>query len=248
MMTEVFIAMLCVAAGLAWAELREWLPHIAKRIIISAVGRLEPTLRDRMREELIAEVALIPGKISPVVFACSIWFGFTRDRLTSWVMTNATALALRFIDITVTSTLLLYILPLLGILYFTVRLSSKGPAVIRVKCLGIDREPFNLLILNAYSAGSRKMTRVGGIMYKLKMTELPMLWNVLRGDMSLVGPPPRSRDDSERANWTLRPGFAWPTSDYPASVDGYGQSLAHSLKFYFHILGRSLKYMFTGQA
>lgn len=248
MMTEVLIAMLCVAAGLAWAELREWLPHIAKKIIISAVGRLEPTLRDRMREELIAEVALIPGKISPVVFACSIWVGFTRDRLTSWVMSNATSLALRFTDITIASILLLYILPVLGILYLTIRLSSRGPAVIPVKCLGIGREPFDLLILNAYSAGSRKMTEVGCIMYKLKMTELPMLWNVIRGDMSLVGPPPRSCDELERADWTLRPGVAWPTSDYPASVDGYGQSLAHSLKFYFNILGRSLKYLLTGKA
>lgn len=104
-----------------------------------------------------------------------------------------------------------------------VKASSPGPVLFRQERMGRGFRPFQLLKFRSMthgsagaqvtSAGDRRITPVGRLLRKLKLDELPQLVNVLRGDMSLVGPRPEVRKYVEpfRADYVrileVRPGI-----------------------------------------
>ena len=107
------------------------------------------------------------------------------------------------LDKLVASLLLIAVLPIIAILVVIVRLTSKGPAIYKQVRVGKDGKTFTMykirsMRIDAESVtgavwASRKDPRVtllGSILRKLHLDELPQLFNVLRGDMSLVGPRP----------------------------------------------------------
>ncbi|MCY7304061.1 MAG: sugar transferase, partial [Thermoleophilia bacterium] len=92
-----------------------------------------------------------------------------------------------------------------------VKLEDGGPVLFRQKRVGKDGEDFELLKLRtmvvdaehkgagfAVDAGDSRITRVGRILRKTSVDELPQLWNVVRGDMSLIGPRPTLRYQVEK--------------------------------------------------
>ena len=106
-------------------------------------------------------------------------------------------------DKLIASLLLVVALPIIAVLVVIVRLSSKGPAIYKQVRVGKDGKTFTMfkirsMRLDAESVtgavwASRKDPRVtilGSILRKLHLDELPQLFNVMRGDMSLVGPRP----------------------------------------------------------
>jgi lipopolysaccharide/colanic/teichoic acid biosynthesis glycosyltransferase len=112
--------------------------------------------------------------------------------------------AKRAFDIVVSATALFLLLPFILVVAIVIRLDSKGPAFYR--CRRVGRHGDDLVMLKFRKmrddATGRKLTtddddrftRVGIWLAKLKIDEIPQLWNVLRGDMSLVGPRPESND------------------------------------------------------
>lgn len=95
------------------------------------------------------------------------------------------------------------IAPLLGALCLAIRLDSRGPALFRQKRVGRDGQEFVLLKLRTMKVGTPELptdilqsqgydprTRLGKLIRRLSLDELPQLVNVLRGEMSLVGPRP----------------------------------------------------------
>ena len=106
----------------------------------------------------------------------------------------------RSLDLLVAALLLAISLPLLVLLALAVRLESPGPAIFRQVRMGRGFRPFALLKLRTmrgcsderpFTLGADpRITRLGGWLRRCKIDELPQLWNVLRGEMSLVGPRP----------------------------------------------------------
>jgi lipopolysaccharide/colanic/teichoic acid biosynthesis glycosyltransferase len=83
--------------------------------------------------------------------------------------------------------------PLLAALGVLIRLDSPGPALFYQRRTGLGQEPFVLVKLRTMDAQGR-VTRVGRVLRPAGIDELPQLWNVLKGEMSLVGPRPEIPD------------------------------------------------------
>lgn len=108
----------------------------------------------------------------------------------------------RAFDLLAASAGLLLLAPLLGLIAIAVRADSPGPILFRQQRVGRGMQPFWILkfrsmvpdaaaIGPAITAGcDPRITRVGAFLRATKLDELPQLWNVVRGDMSLVGPRP----------------------------------------------------------
>ena len=135
---------------------------------------------------------------------------------------------------------------LVGIAALVVRLDSSGPALFHQRRVGLGEQPFTLVKLRtmkiemddrpSHEANRRHITRSGRLLRRLKIDELPQLWNVLTGTMSLVGPRPCLSSQAEliaarRAEgaFAVRPGITGPaqiagvdmsTPDTLAAIDG----------------------------
>ena len=135
----------------------------------------------------------------------------------------------RICDLMLAGVGLLLSWPLLLVLAVLIKLDSRGPVFFRQERIGKDGQPFQLfkfrtMVDNACSLGPRltqkrdpRVTRIGQILRWLKLDELPQLMNVLKGEMSLVGPRPedphfvRLYTPEQRAVLTVRPGIVGPS-------------------------------------
>lgn len=96
----------------------------------------------------------------------------------------------RAIDVAVSAALLAVTLPLLALAALAVRLDSPGPVLLGEPHLGEGGRVFRLLSFRCTEAGGGSPTRVGGLLHPPRIDQLPVLFNLLLGDMTLVGPAP----------------------------------------------------------
>ncbi|RME96237.1 MAG: sugar transferase [Bacteroidetes bacterium] len=108
----------------------------------------------------------------------------------------------RALDILISLIVLLLLSPLYAYVALRVRLSSKGPIIYRQTRIGMNRKPFTILKFRSMYTdaeargpqlshdGDNRCTPWGAVMRKWRLDELPQFWNVLKGDMSIVGPRP----------------------------------------------------------
>jgi exopolysaccharide biosynthesis polyprenyl glycosylphosphotransferase len=153
------------------------------------------------------------------------------------------AVAKRTFDVVVSSALLVLSAPVLVLAAVAIKVTSRGPVLFRQMRVGRGGSEFELVKLRTMVVGAEAMldellahndvdgplfklhddprvTRVGRWLRKLSVDELPQLWNVLRGDMSLVGPRPAlprevaSWDDELHERLRVRPGITgmWQVS------------------------------------
>lgn len=102
------------------------------------------------------------------------------------------AAAKRCMDIVVSATALLLLLPHLCVVALAIKLTSPGPILFRQLRQGRGGEPFHILKFRTMqgTAGAQRVTRFGALLRRTSIDELPQLLNVLIGDMSLIGPRP----------------------------------------------------------
>ncbi|MDP9150472.1 MAG: sugar transferase [Myxococcota bacterium] len=112
----------------------------------------------------------------------------------------------RALDVTLAASGLVLTAPLVAALGLAVRLDSKGPAFFCQRRAGRGQRPFTLIKLRTMDGGAR-VTRVGRLLRPLGVDELPQLWNVLKGDMSLIGPRPEVPERVARYDREL-PGYS----------------------------------------
>ncbi len=124
-------------------------------------------------------------------------------RITEQSMSDAELCIKRAFDIAASAAGLVLLSPLMAIIALQVKLSSKGPVFYSQERIGQYGIPFRIykfrtMVSDAESDGvpqitqdnDPRITKVGGWLRKYRLDELPQLWNILRGDMSIVGPRP----------------------------------------------------------
>ena len=139
---------------------------------------------------------------------------------------------IRLFDIFFSALGLIILFPFFIVFYLLIRLESKGGAFYIQERIGKNGKPFGLYKFRSMRVGSdseglltvgerdNRITRIGYILRKTKIDELPQLMNVLKGDMSLVGPRPEVRKytdmytEEQRKVLCVRPGI----TDY-ASIE-----------------------------
>jgi lipopolysaccharide/colanic/teichoic acid biosynthesis glycosyltransferase len=137
---------------------------------------------------------------------------------------------MRIIDFVASLIGLLLLGPFLAIIAIIIKLDSSGPVFYRAWRIGQGGQLFRLYKFRTMvaeadqrgpgitTAGDSRVTRVGSVLRKLKIDELPQLLNVLRGEMSLVGPRPEDPHyvalytPAQRRVLAVRPGITSPAS------------------------------------
>jgi lipopolysaccharide/colanic/teichoic acid biosynthesis glycosyltransferase len=113
----------------------------------------------------------------------------------------ANAFGKRALDVSFSVFGLIFLAPLLVLCALAVLISGPGPLIVQPKRIGLHGKQFSAFLLRAMHvddpgapdlarplANERQVTRVGRVLRRYSIDELPQLWNVLKGDMSLVGP------------------------------------------------------------
>jgi lipopolysaccharide/colanic/teichoic acid biosynthesis glycosyltransferase len=120
----------------------------------------------------------------------------------------------RAIDLVVAGLALALLAPLFAVIAALIVLDSPGPVFYRAERVGFRGRPLRMLKFRKMHddatggpltvADDERLTRVGAWLLRTKLDELPQLWHVLRGDMSLVGPRPESPDFVDRFDTDYR--------------------------------------------
>ena len=132
----------------------------------------------------------------------------------------------RLFDITVASAALVLTAPVLAAAIVAIRLETRGHPIYRQRRIGKDGQPFDVLKLRTMVAGAESMgsglavnegdpriTRVGAVLRRFSIDELPNLVNVLRGDMAIIGPRPTVQvqvlqyTERQRGRLAVKPGL-----------------------------------------
>jgi len=179
----------------------------------------------------------------------------------------------RAVDIVVSSLALALGSPVLALAMLAVRLESTGPALYSQQRTGRDGRPFEVLKLRtmvdgaehigaglAVNADDPRVTRVGAFLRRTSLDELPNLVNVLRGDMSLIGPRPTlpvqvaQYTERQRGRLAIKPGITgWAQVNGRASLP-WAERIELDLYYIEHrslaldlrILGRTLAMVLGG--
>ncbi len=127
----------------------------------------------------------------------------------------------RLLDIILSLFLLILLLPLFLILSILIKIDSKGPVLYKQSRTGLNGADFILLKFRSMEADNNvydfktvdKITKIGKFIRKTSLDELPQLINILKGDMSFIGPRPwlpilnKYYTDSQKKRFLVRPGL-----------------------------------------
>jgi lipopolysaccharide/colanic/teichoic acid biosynthesis glycosyltransferase len=134
----------------------------------------------------------------------------------------------RIFDMLASALGLIVLSPVFLIIAVLIKLRMPGPVLFKQKRMGKNNRPFTIIKFRSMTVdhhgstisvkGESRITPLGAFLRKHKLDELPELWNVVKGEMSLVGPRPDTREyterlvDEERLILQLRPGITGPAS------------------------------------
>ncbi|MDR3606073.1 MAG: undecaprenyl-phosphate glucose phosphotransferase [Oligoflexia bacterium] len=169
----------------------------------SQYGDLDRVL-DSLKDEPV-DLQLIPDIHEYVTLGCEIedFDGLPIVNLNDSPLAGWGGMAKRLTDIVMSGIALVLFAPLFALIAFAVKLSSRGPVFYSQERTGLDGHTFNMLKFRSMRIDAEKetgavwatpqdgrRTPIGTFLRATSLDELPQLWNVLKGDMSLVGPRP----------------------------------------------------------
>ncbi|MBQ5925209.1 MAG: sugar transferase [Paludibacteraceae bacterium] len=163
---------------------------IANRLIVCGV---EVKFAPRLFEVVTGHVSLTDVESEPLV-------DITSSRMPAWQQSVK-----RVFDVGVSFVCMIILLPVYAYVAVRVKLGSKGPIFYSQERIGYEGRPFKIhkfrtMYVDAERMGPQlsqvndpRITPFGHVMRKYRLDELPQFWNILRGDMSIVGPRPERR-------------------------------------------------------
>ena len=167
----------------------------SERTLYTIINRLYP---------LNLEISILPRVYDMLTGAARIVEigGQPLVRITEHKMSDAELCIKRALDVIFSLSVMVLLSPIYVFLYVLVYATSKGQAIYRQERIGLHGIPFYILKFRTMCVDAEqqtpmlsqdndpRITRVGAFLRKYRLDELPQMWNVLRGDMSLVGPRP----------------------------------------------------------
>lgn len=183
---------------------------INEHAIVEVIIALESTDHERLKS-VITQLSSYNVRISIIPDAYDILSGQVHmnsifgalllttntDRMPDWQVSTK-----RILDIVASTCAIIILIPVYILLAIAVKLSSKGPIFFTQERVGKNKKPFRIIkfrtmYVNSESNGPQlsssndnRITKVGKFLRKTRLDEFPQFWNVLVGDMSLVGPRP----------------------------------------------------------
>ena len=231
------------------------------------VGDVVRACRDRQVK--LSVISPLHGRIGPV--RLSRVADLPVLEYETWDPSRSTALIKRGFDIVVAGAGLIVTLPLWPLIAIAVKLGSPGPVFYSQARAGLDGEPFQMhkfrtMVDRAHEQLGEvirieelevpmyklyedpRVTTVGGFLRRLSLDELPQLWNVLRGEMSVVGPRPEMIEIVERYGpehrfrLSVKPGITGPMQVFGRGDLTFQERLAVELDYIENLsLARDLR-------
>jgi exopolysaccharide biosynthesis polyprenyl glycosylphosphotransferase len=158
----------------------------------------------------------------------------------------------RLLDLIMAGICLVITSPLMLLTALLIKLDSKGPIFFRQERLGQKGKPFNIIKFRTMFQGAEnngpvwtnhndpRITRIGGVIRKLRLDELPQLWNIIRGEMSFIGPRPLAHTsymediDFYKYRTLVKPGITgWAQVTFPEglTIDSTQEKLKYDLYY-----------------
>jgi Undecaprenyl-phosphate glucose phosphotransferase len=190
-----------------YGQLRKALALSGAAQVVLALPRDDSDELERLLAALddeLVDVRLVPDLLHVATLRSGVedFDGLPVISLRDTPLVGWAAIQKRLFDIAVSAALLVVAAPLLAAIALAIRLTSGAPVLYVQDRMGLDGRVFRMLkfrtmVRDAESSGpvwarteDPRTTRLGGTLRDIGLDELPQLWNVLRGDMSLVGPRP----------------------------------------------------------
>jgi exopolysaccharide biosynthesis polyprenyl glycosylphosphotransferase len=196
--------------------------HDVHRVIIVPDDSQDSVEAIRVVKALGVKISLLPRMLEVVgaAFEFDDVDGVTLLGIRRSQLNRSSHLLKRSLDVAAAATGLLSLAPVLAVIALRIRLDSPGPVLYRQKRIGREGREFDMLKFRSMVDGADaqkagltalneteglfklvndpRVTRVGRFLRRSSLDELPQLWNILRGEMSLVGPRPLVPDDDAK--------------------------------------------------
>ncbi len=230
-----------VVTSLLAGEISSTLAAYLRRRVHKAAATLPAELADDQEAEWLDELAVLNDRpLRAVLFTRGLSKAARTmaPGLQCPTLSRSSQRLKRVVDLVGSTVAIWVALPALIVVYVAIRLDSRGPAFIRQHRIGKDGQSFPMLKFRTMVAHAEprkaglmdgtealdlfkfaddpRITRVGRLLRRTSLEELPQLLNILRGEMSLVGPPPLLPEVAshvsgpDRSPLTLTPGMTGP--------------------------------------
>ena len=265
-------------AGALSREALEDLTSRADRVVFAS-ERVDPDLIGRLavlcraHQVKLSVVSPLRGRALPVLRISQVADLPVFDYET-WDVSRSTLMLKRAFDVVVAVGAVIVLAPLFPLVALAIRLDSRGPVIFTQIRAGAGGRPFRMYKLRTMSANAEeslseivrledlrepmfklrndpRVTRMGRLLRRFSLDELPQLVNVLRGEMSIVGPRPEQIELVERYapehrfRLEVKPGMTGPMQVFGRGELSFGERLAVELDYVENVsLGRDLRILF----
>ncbi len=215
-------------------EAKAWMPWLTERMVRHAIGQLPPDQRERFNEEWRGHLNDTPGELSKLFVGIGLIFASKKMTLElsgkERSIPRLTDALKQTMDFSAALTMAFFAAPCFLLAALAIRLDG-GPVLHHQTRVGLNGRTFSLIRFRTMDTRDplrHRITAVGHVLRALRIDEIPTVWNVLRGDMSFVGPRPErpflvsalsTEIPSYRERHRVRPGITgWAQINYPYST------------------------------